>query len=288
MKKDWNAKLDVLVASLSGEIKDFAAANVETVRNACKGAGPDPSHPDPLAGIRYVVNIASVHVPSFCEEGYKNGYDLKKYRVGEQPKSKKPKTRELVDDALPVVDPSNIYFGAAALNGSGIRFYGDICIVLKGDAIPDNTCVLDRNSYDLVRKPFSEELNGEPDKLEKKAKELSGQWSEVEKIAAIKAVFPYSGQTRRMTSGQISSEILNDEDYIEVLKAGRFSHQDVESARISSEEAASANHIEFRQTKGPPATAAELLYVTQRRQAIKALTSRNISVSVSTTSGRLK
>jgi hypothetical protein len=43
---------------------------------------------------------------------------------------------------------------AAELNGAGIRFYGDVCLVLKPAAIAPDTKVLDRNSYDVLREPF--------------------------------------------------------------------------------------------------------------------------------------
>lgn len=91
-----------------------------------------------------------------------------------------------------------------------------------------------------------------------------------------------------MTSGQIAAELLDDEDYVEVLKEGSFSYSDLETARISNAEAAAASHIEGKQTLGPPATAAELLFVAQRRQAIQALDANGVDVVVSTTSGRIK
>lgn len=158
MPTDWNQKLNDLLGQLSGEEKSFAEANVEAVKRSCYGYGPDAANPDPSSGARVVVNIASVHVPDFVRNGYKNGYDLGRYRIGQDRQGDTPKTRELVDDALPVSDASNVYFGAASLTGAGIRFYGDICMVLKGKAIPASTVVLDRNSYDLVRQPFSNDL----------------------------------------------------------------------------------------------------------------------------------
>lgn len=287
-KNQWKAQVSNLLSQLTGPGKRFAQANVDAVKRSCEGYGPDSSGPDPSSGARVVVNIASVHVTDFIKDGYKNGYDLKRYRVGEDRKGEEPKTRELVDAALPVVDESNIYFGAASLSGTGIRFYGDICMVLKGQVIPATTVVLDRNSYDLVRKPFSTTLKGLSVRLKRKASELSGSWAELPYIAATKAVFPYSGKTRRMTSGQIAAELLDDEDYIEVLKEGSFSASDLEAARISSPEASAASHIEGKQSLGPPATAAELLFVMQRRQALKALDASGVDVVVSTTSGRTK
>lgn len=288
MPTDWNQKLNDLLGQLSSEEKSFAEANVEAVKRSIYGYGPDAANPDPSSGVRVVVNIASVHVPDFVKNGYKNGYDLGRHRIGQDRQGDTPKTRELVDDALPVSDASNVYFGAASLTGAGIRFYGDICMVLKGEVIPASTVVLDRNSYDLVRQPFSNDLESEPDKLEEKALEISGRWSELADIAATKTVFPYSGKTRRMTSGQIAAELLDDEDYVEVLKEGNFSNSDLETARISNAEAAAASHIEGKQILGPPATATELLFVAQRRQAIQALDANGVDVVVSTTSGRIK
>src|SRR5205807_859571 len=100
----------------------------------------------------------SAHVPAFCEASrkgekkpYKNGYDLGKFRLGSPPPSSEPKLRETVDAALPLngVHPEDVYFGAVELFGSGIRFYGDVCLVIARDAIAAGTLVLDRNSFDL-------------------------------------------------------------------------------------------------------------------------------------------
>ena len=288
MSTNWKQKLKCLLNKLNGKEKSFAEANIEAVKKSCKGIGPDADKPDKYSGARMVVNIASVHVPDFVKHVYKNGYDLGKYRIGKQRQKNEPKIRELVDDALPVSEPHKMYFGAVSLSGAGIRFYGDICLVLKGERIPKCTVILDRNSYDLVRQPFSDDLEGYPAKLKEKAKEISARWDQLGYVAAIKVVFPYSGKPRRMTSGQIAAGLLDDEDYIEVLKEGSFYHSDIESARISNAEAAAVSHIEDKQTLGPPATAAELLLANQRRQAIRELENSGIDVVVSTTPGRTK
>ena len=38
--------------------------------------------------------------------------------------------------------PDNIYFGAVEINGAGIRFYGDVCLVLKEGAVTQETTIL--------------------------------------------------------------------------------------------------------------------------------------------------
>jgi hypothetical protein len=129
----WGSKLSKAVAEIGGDHGDYRTANAAAVRCATDGYGPDAIAPTEGAGMRMVANISCAHVPAFCRDGYKNGYDLGKYRVGEK-RANPPKTRELVDDALPLpagTQLSNIYFGAAALSEAGIRFYGDVCLVLK-------------------------------------------------------------------------------------------------------------------------------------------------------------
>lgn len=283
--KDWRSRVEQHVSTL-GAVEHYARANANAMHRASRGLGPDSSKPDTSAGMRCIVNISSTHVPAFCQDGYKNGYDLGKFRVGKVPK--KQKLRELVDSALPVSDPDKICFGAAALSGTGIRFYGDICLVLKAGCIEDTTKILDRNSYDLMREPLSMELGGDPTKLKDKAQEISGEWSEVGWVAAVNVLTNSQPRMRRMTTGQLASGILNDEDYIEVLKQGSFEVKDLEIARISSAEASICSHIEDKFVSGSPATAAEILYVQQRMQAVAALAANNIRVAVSTTDGRTK
>src|SRR4029079_16002742 len=65
-------------------------------------------------------------------------------------------TRLGVDEALAKLTAGpkeSIYFGAVELNGTGVRFYGDLCLILAPQNVPQTTVILESNSYDLVRPP---------------------------------------------------------------------------------------------------------------------------------------
>ncbi len=288
-KKDWTQDVRSLCQRLGGKdqaAREYAEANADAIERTVSGLWPDSNEFVEGAGMRMTVNIASVHVPAFCSDGYKNGYDLKKYRCGSE-SGDSAKIRELVDRALPVESPAGTYFGAATVSGAGIRFYGDICLILSEDKIGDDTVVLDRNSYDLVRRPISERIQTESD-MKNEAEKLAGNWSEVGAIATVKVLSNYGPQTRRLTVGQIAEGVLNDEDYIEILKEGSFGVRDLETARLASAEAAAANTINDRIHNGPTPSFAEITYLNQRRKAVEALSANGIQTVVVTTTGRVR
>jgi hypothetical protein len=183
---EWEGKLAKLVGEVangSDVLRVFADANSKAIQGTIDGYGPDDPSPDPNAGARAVFNIPSLHVPPFIKASlkgekkpYKNGYDLGKYQIGEHPAGTTLKLRELVDGALPLPqgkEPKDTYFAAGELNGTGIRFYGDICLVLKRDKLPPKTVILDRNSYDLIRSPLRQEI----ETLEQRADGSGGFWN---------------------------------------------------------------------------------------------------------------
>jgi hypothetical protein len=194
---NWGQALDQLIQKLGGQpaYDGYTRANADAAKTAAAGRGPDASEPDPNAGTRMVVNLSSVHVPAFCEASrnkelkpYKNAYDLGKYQVGDPPTktNEKVKARALVDAALPLggmASAKDVYFGAVELNGPGIRFYGDICLVLRRNALDPDTVVLDRNSYDLIRAPIRNivDQNAQskrPQARKDEALKLCGAWRE--------------------------------------------------------------------------------------------------------------
>jgi hypothetical protein len=136
------------------------------------------------------VNLAAVHVVSFCKaskvgdaNAYLNAYDVARLanrRVGER--------RKKVDDALPLPagqTPASTYFGAAELTGCGVRFYGDVALILRPWNHFQNTTILDRNSFELTCPPVSDEIEslatyaGIPhsDAMRARARAMSGTWS---------------------------------------------------------------------------------------------------------------
>jgi hypothetical protein len=282
----------------------FAKANVDAVNDAVAGRGPDNGNPDATMRARMVVNIASTHVPAFCEASrrnqqtpYKNGYDLKKYRVGDGPPTDALKTRELVDRALPIdgQSPANVYFGAVELNGTGVRFYGDVCFVLAPATLPADTVLLDRNSYDLMRSPIREIVDKHrgADQREKarkdEAQKLSGRWgADLGTMAAVKALGILGMRRRRYTTGQISQAIREDEDFMEVLKIGSFGVAQLQEARLSGSDAAHDALVGDRLQSRPAPRLESLLWRERRRRAEQELRSLGVRVRVITNSGRTK
>lgn len=303
----WKNRLDQLIKSIStdnSELENFARANASAIEGAVAGRGPDDVIADPEEGARMVVNISSVHVPAFCdarrngdERAYKNGYDLGKYRIGDSPSEEKLKSREIVDRALPlngIDSPADVYFGAVELNGAGIRFYGDVCLVLKRDELADNTVVLDRNSYDLIRAPLRDIVDKKPDceraaARKNEAAKLAGYWkSDVGAIAAIKTLQVLGPRPRRYTTGQIAEAVRDDEDYMEVLKIGSFGTAELQEARLSAAEAAHDALISDRLRTRPAPRMEALMWRNRRRRAEEELRRAGVRVLVVTTSGRTK
>ena len=200
------------------------------------------------------------------------------------------KLREIVDEALPLNGASykDLYFGAVELNGSGIRFYGDICLVLKAGAVPANTIILDRNSFDLIRPPIRERIkNGAHRRREAMA--LAGCWKDDLGAMAGLMVFENLGFRKRLlTTGQISAAVRSDEDYIEVLKIGSFSGSDLQEARFSAEDAA-CDALTGDRIGGRPTPRLEALMLRHRHQrADEELRRIGVVLSPVATLGRVK
>jgi hypothetical protein len=206
----------------------YAKANAEAIERAV--AGQDPHHltTDSKVGARMVCNISAAHIPAFVTASsngdlkpYKNGYDLGYYRVGGKP-GHPLQIRELVDADLPLngFGPDNLYFGAVELNGSGIRFFGDICLVLKSNELGGETTVLDRNSFEVVQSPIREEIAELAatgiNRREYIEHGLAGKWSQdLPLMATVKVLREFGALERRLTTGRISDAVVHDEDYME-------------------------------------------------------------------------
>jgi hypothetical protein len=306
MKQSWKKRLNdaiVLAAANDSEREEYVTANVEFVFDAIEGRdafdGPDPS-----AGAHAVANMASAHVPLFVRASlsndpkpYKNGYDLGHYRVGD-PEPDEPKSRrETVDGALPLppdAGPADVYFTAAELNGTGIRLYGDVSLFLLRDEKLGDTCVLDRNSFELTRDPIAKRIrNGtagtEEARRRREADNLAGEWGkDLCAMASIKVLGRLESGSRQWTLGQISDALLVDEDYIEVLRIGSFSHRELQEARIAADDAAHESLTADRCRRGPPPRFEAMLWRYQRRNADAALERAGVPVRVVVTSGRAR
>ncbi|TBA29361.1 hypothetical protein [Rhizobium ruizarguesonis] len=224
-----------------------------------------------------------------------NAYDLEAAGVALGDRKVVSKTRRRVDAMLQDLHrsrPEDIYFAAVELNGSGIAFYGDICLVLMSGKVPDETIVLDRNSYDLDQEPLAGIIRAQAESNPTKniLAPLSGKWrADVAMMGAIKVVGADWERERRLTTGQISDRLLDDEDYMEVLKVGSFSTADLEAARLALADVATEDYIEREYANGHLAPDhATLLWSHQRRKAISALRKAEVPTNVVRTSGRIK
>lgn len=239
-------------------------------------------------GMRVVLNIASAHVPSFCRDGYKNVYELS---VGDE--QKKPSdTRLSIDGALRGavgIEPERTYFAAIELTGAGIRFYGDMCLVMKPEKVLGSTAILDRNSYDLSRSPLLERISGNAQKRESEALEISGVLGEdLGPMAIIKVMNRAIGRDRRLTTGEIAEQLRADEDYIEVLLEQKVDTASLAEVRLGAGDAAVEALISSRLSTGSPPKIAQLTYRDQCRAASEALQEAGVELHIVTTSGRVK
>jgi hypothetical protein len=301
-KDDLGARLDA-IAGTDSELLGYLKANRDAIGRALAGKGPDSQTREENAGAHVVVNIACAHIPAFTTPGeptpYKNYYDLGKAagsRVGDQ-----LTRREIVDQSLPLdaAKPEDVYYAAAEFNGSGIRFYGDVCLVLKDSSVAPDTVILNRNSYDLMRLPLRNNIDAAPDpdaKRRETAQELSGLWgSDLADMCCEKMLDSFDRRRRRLTTGEISTGLLSEEDYIEVLWVRRspgyprsFGPDDVLEARLSAADVAAEERIVERSRSGPPPAVHELVWLHRRREAERALKRARVRISVVTTAGRTR
>ncbi|MBX7481674.1 hypothetical protein [Qipengyuania qiaonensis] len=287
---DWAALRAAREARIAADPETpggMAAANSDMVARVVAGMGPDSRAVSPEGGARAVANMASDHAPAFCNptgpKAYLNAYDLPAPATVSA-------TRQRVDAALPLpagYTQQDIYFLALEVNGTGVRFYGDLCLVLKPQATAADVRILNGNSYDLVRLPLSTRT-GTDTALRSEAARFWGVWREDLTSMATLKVFAARRSERRFTTGQVSDAILDDEDYLEVLRLGSFDASDLQEVRITAASAAAEADAAERMRHGPTPSAASLLWRRRRRDAVAAFEAAGVPVRVVSHSGRLK
>ena len=292
MTKNWQNRRKRLVADICGQDKDLAAyrdADADVIDGTVRGRSPHSSRVQRDAGARVVFNIPAVHVRDFCQAGYQNRYDLgSKLCVAEYGKAPK---RDQIDRTLATVSGAkgeNLYYGAAELNGAGVRYYGDICLVLKPAFVEPDTLVLDRNSFDLMRSPIVDHIHSDADAVTE-VEELKGSWSDdIADMAVCKVLGEQPRQRRLITTGKISEGLLADEDYVEVVREGSFAWKDLAEARIAAADAGADGRVADRLSVGPIPHLTELLWRQRRRSAERELAACKVEVRTVVTSGRMR
>jgi hypothetical protein len=232
------------------------------------------------SGLRVVINISAEALLSFlARRHYHNLY--------EEPviggKRRTPSQERLdVDRLLGFGNRArDFYFGAAALGGTGVRFYGEYCMTLKPSEIPDNTQIFDRDSYDLLLPPLSDA----PD-VSAVAAQLRGSWQERIDMLVRKLLPELRGSNQLITTGTVSEMILHDQEFVEVHKQGAIAPQSIEEVRQSPDEIAIEARIQARSNVGFAPNAVELRWLQQRRSVIEALQREGILCRVVTLHGR--
>ncbi|OCJ66284.1 hypothetical protein A6U97_26495 [Agrobacterium tumefaciens] len=293
---NWTDKANDFGSRFPGtELGSYVTANINIIRQTVSGIGIDSGRRDPGSGIRVVFNLSSAHVQAFLGAGYKNCYDLigASARLGGAPPKAVSARRRRIDDAIAHVagggvKAETLYYGAIELNGAGMRYYGDMCLVLKADPTQTTGLILYRNSYDLDRDPLRSRIAGDAQKLQTEARQLAGEWCDAPDMVVCKIMDGAALMPRLMTSGHVSTGILSDEDYIEMPRSRSFTAGDLQEVRTASADVAAEARIADRQNHGPAPSLAQILWRRRRRDAERAFGATAIPVRVITSLGRVR
>lgn len=314
-KPNWSRDLIQAIqgASTRGPADEYLEPNVQSAKQVARGLGPDSDSAavaEAGAGARIVFNMSCRYVKDFCDLGatYQNAYE--RGTVGNRRQGVDKSVEQAALECNVQLAPRDIYFGAVETSGSGIRFYGDMCLVLKtqpafvnepqpGESTAgpeDPLLILSRNSYDVIRAPAADTVNRAVQSgyshAQRQAEHLlgwMGSWEEdLLSVIAIKVLEQLPRASRRWTTGQIAQAVLNDEDYIEVLYSKPFSTRDLLEVRLSATEVAAEAEIAAREATGESPLPEEAEWREQRREARRALARSGVPVHVVVTSGRIK
>jgi len=228
MATDWKQEVADEIASL--DLKDpdreeFLRENIESVGQVIAGLGPDSSKPIDGAGARIVFNMSCKHVPDFCNDSTITGSAYKNaYKLSSSPSPIRIAVDETVERCSAMLGSSlakeDISFAAIETSGTGIRFYGDMCLVLKPPSDMRQFLLIDRNSYDVTRNPIAQRVRdavslgvtGEQARVVEMSRWF-GRWADLAHLLAMKIIRRLPLAARRWTTGQVAQAVLEDEDY---------------------------------------------------------------------------
>jgi hypothetical protein len=306
---DWSGKADERIkASAGGDTAALAyrQADAGTIRAVVQGISPSSGALRPQAAARLVFNLSCAHAPDLLAHDqasaslrpYKNRYDVAASRLGGALPAG-PDPRADIDAALAPLagagSERDLYYGAVEINGAGVRFYGDLCLVLNTAAVDAAALVLDRNSFDLICAPLRDRTHTgpggawDPAAAQGEAANLAGRWgADLAEMAVCKVLDAGVFGARRLTAGAVSQGVLSDEDYLEVIRVGSFGAKDVDEARVGAADVAAEGHIADRLQRGPPPDWADLLWRHRRRQADRALNARGVRTRTVVSAGRVR
>ncbi len=264
-RNGWDARRRAI---LDGSRNRFVDANVTKV-SAVLAAGS--------TGARIVINIGAWALGQFLsQETYLNVYQVA--QIGAT--AKLDKTRITVDTLLDFGPEANeYYFGAAALESAGVRFYGEYCMTLD-PKLCLGVRVFDRDSYELAFMPLGEYGEGEKAAL---SQALRGTWDcDLDAMVALKCRELLEDPNRLITEGRIGETMLRGEEFIEVHvhRPDGLAPHDVTEVRVAPADIATEEHILSAYYRGTVPSAEELLWLQRRALAEAALTSHEIPCRV--------
>jgi hypothetical protein len=224
-------------------------------------------------GPRMVVNIGADELLSFLEtDDYKNIYENPVVGGRRRAPSKE---RVEVDGLLGLGNARRCYFGAVALDGSGVRFYGEYCMVIKPARVEArNTGTFDRDSYDLLQSPLS---GRSPTRTRRIVAALRGVWDvDLVDMLIMKMLPELPAAQHLITVGNLSDLVLSDQEFVEVHLEGKIAVADVEEIRQSSNDAVVEATIRDRRRSGQSPTLVEMHWMAQRRRVAARLAKRAV------------
>ena len=273
---DWSSRVRGWLAHerQAGNLNPFLGGNERLIRQTLE-------HSE--TGLRMVVNISAFALLNFLQTGlYKNLYEhpvIGGKRMGPT------RERRRVDDLLDFgADAKDYYFGAVALGGTGVRFYGEYCMALKPTSVDAGTRIFDRDSYDMLVPPLS-------DLDEQELRDLShilrGEWGQdVVDMLVLKLLPELRSANRLLTTGVVSELVLHDQDFVEVHYNRKIETRSIEEIRQSPDEIALESRILSRRASGFPPTSVELLWLRRREEVARAMELRGIRYRIVTLHGK--
>jgi hypothetical protein len=263
----WAERVDQWIAT--HQDAGFSAGNAKVVRDVLR---------DLETGLRMVVNITAFSLYVVLKDNaYLNLYE--RPAIGGE--SREPsETRKHVDQMLGL--GVRTYFGAAALGGAGVRYYGEYCMVLTLDQVAGRARLLDRDSFDIELEPLKS-LPLTPERLAV----LRGDWdADRIEMAVLRVLLELGHDLRLVTSGTVSDTVLRDQEFIEVHLEGSFAPREVEEVRESPDETAIEMSLRNRRERAIPLTQTEQDWLLRRSWISEHLASYGIRHRIVTLHGR--
>lgn len=260
--KDWAKQ-----ARLKGQVTPFLEENLRVIRQMLTQSDTGP---------RMVVNIGADALLSFLESNdYKNIYEMPV--VGGQ---RREPTKERVEvDRLLELDrqPLRCYFGAVALDGAGVRFYGEYCMVVgPGRVAGRNTRTFDRDSYDLLLAPL---VGWSINRTRRLVAALRGNWdTDLVDMLIMKMLPRLPAAQHLITVGNISALVMSDQEFVEVHLLDKIRLVDLEEIRQTPNDAVVEATILARKRTGHSPSLVEMRWIEQRQQVMSRLAQRSIAL----------